>query len=208
MTTALRIGLTGGIGCGKSLVADLLKQAGMAVRDADDVARAALAPGQAVYAEVVKTFGAGMVDEHGNIRRSRLADLVFGDPEQRAVLNDLVHPAVLADLTEWMATVTGTGAHAVAVVPLLFETGFDRAVDRVLCIAADRAVVVDRLHRQRGWSEEETARRMAAQWPVEKKVERSDDVIWNNGDVDTLTARVDAWRNALDQPQHNNESNE
>jgi dephospho-CoA kinase len=183
------VALTGGIGCGKSESGRILAGLGAAVSEADEVARALLEPGQEVFEQVRRRFGSAMLDPGGRIDRGRLAALVFADGAARKALNELTHPPVMR---AWAQVARAEGRMAVAVVPLLFEAGAHEGWSAVVCVAADEAVALARL-RARGLDEEQARRRMAAQWPLARKIERSDYVIWNNGGRERLereTARI------------------
>lgn len=184
--------MTGGLGCGKSEVASLLIGHGLAVRDADVIARDLLEPGTGVHREVLEWFGPAVADDQGRIRREIVADRIFSDPAMRHRLEALVHPAVFDLLDQWFAEVTRGGAPAVAVVPLLFEAGREGWVDRILCVAASPEVALERVV-ARGMRRADAERRMAAQWPIQEKAERSHTTIWNNGTREDLGRAVEAW---------------
>ena len=183
------LGVTGGLGCGKTEVGKILMRLGWAVCDADDLARAALAPGGTAFDAVVAQFGRGILDRDGSVDRARLAAIVFNDANARAALNAIVHPQVRRMLQDWLEG-PAAGVDAAAVVPLLFEAGWDEGWTATVCVAARPEVVSERLQRQRGWSEAEIRRRMAAQWPLEEKQKRADYIIENNGSLEALEAQV------------------
>jgi len=189
------IGITGGIGCGKSEVGRLLAERGVAVLDADEVARRQLEPGTPVHAALRRRYGAPVQAPDGTLDRAWLARRVFGDAAEREALNALVHPPVLGAIRTWVAERRAQGPVAVQ-VPLLFEVGLVDPWDAVVCVAADAAVVQQRL-RARGWSDEEARQRLAAQWPLEEKMRRADYVIWNNGSLAELAAAVERIWNEL-----------
>ena len=192
----LKVGLTGGIGSGKSAVAQLLAGLGAEVLDADEVARRQLEPGQDVFNRVVARFGRGILDAQGRVDRAALARRVFADADEREALNSLTHPAVLEHIAEWAGLTQARGKVAVAEIPLLFEAGAEGLFDAVICVAADEATALARL-RARGWSDEDSLRRMRAQWPLEEKKRRSDFVIENNGDLESLRRETMRTFNAI-----------
>lgn len=192
------IGLTGGIGSGKSTVARLLAERGAVVVDADLLAREVVAPGGPAHDAVVQQFGAGVVTADGAIDRTALAALVFGDEEARIALNRIVHPAVGEEV---LARVAATGAadpDAIVVldVPLLAEVGRDRyPVAGVIVVDAPVETAVARLVAGRGFSEEDARARVAAQASRDERRAIADLVLDNSGDLEHLRAEVDrAWR--------------
>jgi dephospho-CoA kinase len=196
---SLAIGWTGGIACGKSTAAAMLAEAtGVAILDADAVAHELMEPGTPVYRRVAARFGPEVIGPDGRFDRRALGARVFEDPAARAALNRLVHPAVKRAWRTWLAERARRGEAGVVIVPLLFEAGAETGWDAVVCIAASPETAARRL-RDRGWTEEEARRRIAAQWPVEDKVRRADYVIWNDEDRETLRTRVLAtWRRITD----------
>ncbi len=181
-----RIALTGGIGCGKTEAARQLQALGAAVWDADEAVHRLLRRGTAAYQRIGRAFGPGVVRAGGGLCRVALAQAVFADARQRKKLEKILHPAVIREMRGWLAEQRRT---AVAVVPLLFEVGLQRGWDAVVCVAADEAVALRRL-RRRGVAPAEARRRMAAQWPLQRKVRQSDVVLWNNGTRRQLAAQV------------------
>jgi len=185
----VRIGLTGGIGSGKSTVAALLAERGARVVDADRIAREALAPGSPGLAAVVAEFGTGVLAGDGALDRAALAAIVFADPAARARLDGIVHPRVRARAAELVAAAP---ADAVVVqdVPLLVETGQAGSYDLVLVVEADPTTRVERLV-GRGMSAEDARARMASQATDEQRRAVADVVLRNDGDRGALAAQVD-----------------
>jgi dephospho-CoA kinase len=141
-----------------------------------------LAPGQAVFEEVVQAFGRDYLTAEKLVDRRKLGRLVFADAAAREKLNALMHPAIFDRVDRWLAGALVTHRHAVAMVPLLYETGSEGRFARVLVVAAEERLAIKRML-SRGWTEEEARARMNAQWPVEEKIARADAIIWNNGDL-------------------------
>jgi len=185
----LRIGLTGGIGSGKSTVAGLLADRGARVVDADRIAREVVEPGTPGLAAVVGEFGFGVLTPDGTLDRPALAALVFGDPAARARLDAVVHPLVRARAAELVAEVP---ADAVVVqdVPLLVETGQAGAYDLVLVVETDVDTRVARLV-DRGLSADDARARIASQATDEERRAVADVVLRNDGDRAALAAQVD-----------------
>jgi dephospho-CoA kinase len=185
----LRIGLTGGIGSGKSTVAALLTQHGARVVDADRIAREVVEPGTPGLAAVVAEFGEGVLTAEGALDRPALAALVFGDPAARARLDAVVHPLVQSRAAELVAAAP---ADAVIVqdVPLLVETGQASSFDLVLVVEADAGTRVARLV-ERGLTAEDARARIASQATDEQRRAVADVVLRNDGDREALAVQVD-----------------
>lgn len=185
------LGLTGGIGMGKSAAETLLRQRGVAVIDTDTLARQVVEPGQPALEEIRRYFGPEMLSPDGRLRREALARRVFADPQARLQLEALLHPRIRA---LWRAQVETwrVEGHPVAVVaiPLLFETHAERELDATICIACSAATQRQRLQR-RGWAPEQIDQRIAAQWPVEKKMAHADFVVWTEGGMDLHAAQLE-----------------
>ncbi|MDQ4133532.1 MAG: dephospho-CoA kinase [Actinomycetota bacterium] len=189
------IGLTGGIGVGKSSVASLFSKRGAVVIDADDLAREVVEPGEPGYAAVVERFGPSVVAADGRLDRKALADIVFSDPSARADLEAIVHPAVARLRDRYLAELVRDGSDRVVVVviPLLVEVGWDGA-DAVVVVDCAEEVAVRRLVERRGMDEADVRRRLAAQATREQRLARADWVIHNDGTPEDLAAEVDrAW---------------
>ena len=182
------IGLTGGVGCGKSTVAKILTRLGVPVLDTDAVAHELLLPGSPVLERVISEFGETYRNGNGLDRR-KLGKRVFADRKALERLNALMHPDVFQWMHQWLEETLAGHEQAVVMIPLLFETGAERWCDAVITVAADEHVVLQRLA-DRGWTETEARARMAAQLPLAEKVRRADAVIWNNEGLDALSQAV------------------
>ncbi|MFM9367272.1 dephospho-CoA kinase [Streptomyces sp. Da 82-17] len=185
----LKVGLTGGIGAGKSEVSRLLASYGAVLIDADRIAREVVEPGTPGLRAVVEAFGPEILAADGSLDRPRLGSVVFADPERLAVLNGIVHPLVGARSAELEAA---AGADSVVVhdVPLLTENGLAPLYDLVIVVDASPETQLDRLVRLRGMSEEDARARMAAQATREKRLEIADIVIDNDGPLEALEPQV------------------
>lgn len=184
------IGLTGGIGTGKSTVAAMLQRLGAAVIDADEAARAVVEPGTPGLEEVVREFGPEIAPD-GRLDRRRLADRVFNDPEALARLNAITHPLV----REWMAAKTLAAFEAGAVVvvqdvPLLFENNLERLFRGVILVYAPAEEQVRRLA-GRGMREDDARARIAAQLPIEEKRRRATWLVDNSGSIEKTRRQVE-----------------
>jgi dephospho-CoA kinase len=187
----LTVGLTGGIGAGKSEVARLLASYGAILVDADRIAREVVEPGTEGLAAVVAEFGPEVLAPDGSLDRPRLGAVVFADEERRKALNAIVHPLVGARSAE-LQQAAGPGDIVLHDVPLLTENGLAPYYDRVVVVDADPATQLDRLVRLRGMTEDEARSRMAAQATREERLAVADAVIDNNGPLEALEAQVRA----------------
>lgn len=192
------IALTGGIACGKSEVAGILRAMGVPVLDTDTVGHQLLVPGHAAFEQVLSVFGSGILDTEGSIDRRKLGALVFADDEARDRLNAILHPAIYHATFVWLEEQLNHHRHAVAMVPLLYETGAEKRFEQVMVVAADEAIMLRRM-RMRGWTDDEARARMKAQMSLREKVRRADTVIWNNEDLPSLKARaLEAWHHVTE----------
>jgi dephospho-CoA kinase len=190
------IGLTGGIGAGKSAVSALLARHGAVIVDADAIARQVVEPGGAAYEAVVARFGPGVTLPSGAVDRAALAAIVFSDPSARADLESLVHPAVGREIVTRLAGHAGTDDVIVLDVPLLVEAGGRRRypVDGLLVVDVPEDLAVERLVSVRGMSAEDARARIAAQASRAERLRQADYVILNIGSLDELEAMVEkAW---------------
>jgi dephospho-CoA kinase len=185
------IGLTGGVGMGKSTSAQLLRDRGVRVIDTDDLARQVVEPGQPALAEVLAAFGPEMAGPDGRLRRKELARRVFADPAARRQLEAILHPRIRmlwrAQVETWRAV-----GHplAVVVIPLLFETKAEAELDATICVACSVATQQERLL-ARGWSPEQIEQRNRAQWPIAQKIARADYLVWTEAGLDVHAAQIE-----------------
>lgn len=187
----LLVGLTGGIGSGKSTVGRMLERRGAILFDADLLARDAVAPGTPGHAAVVERFGAQVLDPDGGIDRSALAALVFTDPRARADLEAIVHPEVFRLLSEVVDPYRSTGKVVVFDAPLIVETGFHEACDVVLLVTAPVSTRIERLMRYRGMLADDAETRIASQASEEERERIADIAIRNEGGLEDLEREVD-----------------
>ncbi|MEW5351375.1 dephospho-CoA kinase [Streptomyces sp. 16-176A] len=186
----LSVGLTGGIGAGKSEVSRLFVEHGAVLIDADRIAREVVAPGTPGLAAVVEAFGPDVLAGDGSLDRPKLGSIVFADPDKLAVLNSIVHPLVGARSRE-LEESAAEDAVVVHDVPLLAENGLAPLYDLVIVVDAAPETQLDRLVRLRGMTEEDARARMAAQATREKRREIADVVIDNDVPLEELRERVD-----------------
>jgi dephospho-CoA kinase len=186
----LLIGLTGGIGSGKSTVSDRLAAKGAVVIDADAITRELQQPGTEVFDAMVSRFGDGIVADDGSLDRQAVADIAFADPDALADLNAIVHPAVGAEIARRLEVEAGTDHVVVLDVPLLVESGRSDLAALVV-VDVDPEVAVRRLVEHRGMREDDVRARMARQVSREERLSRADLVVDNSGSPDDLDAEVD-----------------
>ncbi|WP_217544384.1 dephospho-CoA kinase [Streptomyces sp. GbtcB6] len=197
----LKVGLTGGIGAGKSEVSRLLVGHGAVLIDADRIAREVVAPGTPGLAAVAEAFGPEVLAADGSLDRPKLGSIVFADPERLAVLNSIVHPLVGARSRE-LENSAADDAVVVHDVPLLAENSLAPLYDVVVVVDAAPETQLDRLTRLRGMTEEDARARMAAQATREKRLEIADIVIDNDVPLDALQRRVgDVWADLVRRAQ-------
>jgi dephospho-CoA kinase len=184
-------GLTGGVGMGKSAAERLLRARRVPVVDTDALAREVVEPGQPALAEIQRVFGPEVIDSDGQLRREEVARRVFADPAARQQLEAITHPRIrelwLAQAAAWRAE---GKRRAVVIIPLLFETGVEQEFDAVICVACTAATQRQRLC-DRGWSLDQIHQRIAAQWPVEKKIALANFVVWSEGGLEELAAQLE-----------------
>lgn len=191
-TAMLVVGLTGGIGSGKSTVAGLLAAKGAAVVDADRLARDVVAPGTPGLADVMARFGPAVVAGDGSLDRAALAQVVFGDPVALADLNAMVHPLVRAGIDQRLVELRASGPAVVVLeIPLLVESGRSYGAAAVIVVDCPPEVALRRLVQGRGMDEADARRRMAAQISRVERLAAADIVIDNSGPLEALAAEVD-----------------
>jgi len=192
----LKIALTGGAGTGKSTVARMFKELGAPVLDADQVARSVVAPGQPAWEQLRRAFGPEFFLPDGALNRAAMAGLVFGDPQARRRLDEIVHPEVRREMQRRLKELQEQGASLVIVeVPLLFEAGVEGEYDRIIVVDAGPREQMARLKDRDRRQEAEIAGILKAQWKIEEKRQRADYVIDNRGDLNATRRQVEnIWR--------------
>lgn len=185
------VGLTGGIGSGKSTAAARFVEHGAELIDADQIAREVVEPGKPAYNKLVQHFGRVILDADGFIDRPALGEVVFGDAGKRAVLNELTHPPVIAAIAEQLELLQAFDGVVIIDVPLLVESGVSRNYEAIVVIATKPDTQLQRLVELRGMPPEQAQARINAQAPLESKLEVATHVIWNEGSLDELYTIVD-----------------
>ncbi|MCH8235377.1 MAG: dephospho-CoA kinase [Chloroflexi bacterium] len=188
----MTIGLTGGIGSGKSEVADILRELGAQVIDADLVGHETYRRGEPAWDQVVEAFGSGVVGQDGEIDRGRLGRIVFGDPDSLKRLTDIVWPRIREGLEKRITSERDNGDTKVLVVEaaVLFEAGWGRLFDEIWVVTAPEADVLERLERQRNQKPAQTRARLRAQMTNEEREQRADVTVRNDEDRAALAATV------------------
>ena len=187
-----RIALTGGIACGKSLVAQLLQEKGVPVVDADQLARDVVAVGTEGLTAVVTAFGSHMLDETGALDRAKLGALVFSDPDKRKVLEQILYPRIASAGVEAMNALAASG-HEISIyeAALIFENGLEQAFDATLLVTTTQAIQVQRIVARDGLSEGAALQRIAAQMSLLEKEKRASYVLRNEGSKEDLKRALD-----------------
>jgi dephospho-CoA kinase len=188
----LRVGLTGGIASGKSTVASMLRDREYPVLDADALARELLEPGQEAYKEVVAEFGPNILARGGAVDRRRLAAVVFSDSQRRAKLNQIIHPRIRDVVANWFVALDRPGGPKLAFedAALILESGARASLDRIVVCWSRPEQQLARL-RERGMSEQEARRRIAAQMPIDEKRKLADEVIDCSGSMEETGRQID-----------------
>jgi dephospho-CoA kinase len=184
----LRVGLTGGIGSGKSTVARMFAARDVPIIDTDELAHELAEPGQAGHAAIVRQFGPDVLDADGRLDRTKMRARVFADPDERRRLENILHPEIRAEARRRLEL--SAAPYAIVAVPLLVETGFGNLVDRVLVVDCDEALQVQRTATRSGLTIQEIERVMAAQASRAQRLARADDVIENNAGLPELEVQV------------------
>jgi dephospho-CoA kinase len=185
------LGLTGGVGMGKSTAAAFFQKRGLRIVDTDQLARELVQPGQPALGEIRSALGDKFISPDGQLRRNELANVVFKDAAARKKLEEILHPRIRE---RWLAQVkTWRGENcpfAIVVIPLLYETRAESHFDKVICVACSENSRRERLL-ARGWTQSQTGARIAAQMPVSDKIARANFVIWSEGALENHSRQVD-----------------
>lgn len=198
----LELGLTGGIGSGKSTVSGLLVQRGAVLLDADAIVRDLQRPGTPVFLLMVERWGEAIISADGGLDRQAVADLVFSDAEELAALNSIVHPAVGDEMTRLRNELSATDSTVVLDIPLLVESGHE-GLDKVVVVDVEPEVALKRLVTHRGFSAADARERISRQVSRQERLARADWVVDNSGTMDELVAEVDQlwkWIGTLERP--------
>ena len=187
-----KIALTGGIATGKSYVSNRLRDAGVLIVDADVLAREVVAPGTPGLNAVRQRFGPDSVRRDGTMDRIRVGQIIFKDKRARQDLEAIIHPAVQRAIDKYFAALPKRTPFAVADIPLLFEAGLEGQFASVIVVACPRAMQLQRVMERNDLTREDAERRLAAQWPIDRKIDKATYVIRTDGTFDETNAQVDA----------------
>ena len=189
----LRVGLTGGMATGKSTAGLMFAERGCHLLDADRITHHLFQPGQAVYASVVQAFGGRILAPDGTIDRTILGDIVFNDPQARATLNGLVHPAVIRRQQEWLKEMEEQDPDGIAIVDaaLMIEAGTYKNYDKVIVVTCTPEIQRQRLRARLGLTEDQIELRIHSQMPVQEKVKYADFVVDSSGSIAATRDQVE-----------------
>jgi dephospho-CoA kinase len=188
----LIVGLTGGVASGKTAISQILKEEGAYLIDADQIARELVQPHTATWNELIKVFGKEILQEDGSIHRKRLAAKVFSDPEQRNLLNQILHPRIKMEMNKGVKEIGQKDPDAIVVIDaaLLIELGDHREMDKVIVVTSTEKQQIERLKKRDGVDQEEAQRVLSSQMPLEGKMKVADFVIQNEGSFEETRRRV------------------
>ena len=196
----ITMGLTGGIGAGKSEASEYLKRLGIPILDTDVVARELVTPGQPALDEIVAAFGSAILDSQGHLDRSALGQKVFGDSAARQRLEAILHPRIYDGWTAWTREQSLQDQRLCAVViPLLYEKGYDSHFQVTLALGCTPQTQRQRLH-QRQWTDQMIDQRLAAQWPMSEKLQRANYCLWSEGQREALHQQIEVVLKSMGYP--------
>jgi len=178
------IGLTGSIASGKSTIANMLKEMGLPIVDADLVARQVVEVGSPTLAKIAEVFGEDVLLPSGEMDRAKVGALIFNDEQKRLQLNSIIHPAIRGEMIRQRDAYVAEEKHVVMDIPLLFESNLQHFVEKILVVTVSPEVQLQRLMARNGLSKEEAQARISSQLPLKEKEDGADAVIYNNGTID------------------------
>lgn len=184
----LRIGLTGGIGSGKTAVAEEFAKYGAHVIDADRIAHELVKPGMPALNVIIKTFGDDLLDDGGHLKRDQLSQLVFSDDDQRKKLESILHPLILSEMENRISSIQSP--YCILVIPLLVETGLTKWADKILVVDVSKETQIERIIKRDNISQEDIQSILNAQCSREQRLQAADEIITNEGTFEDLSLRV------------------
>jgi dephospho-CoA kinase len=188
----LIVGLTGGVASGKTAVSQVLKEEGAYIIDADQIARELVQPHKPAWNELIRAFGQEILREDGSIHRKKLAEKVFADPEQRKLLNQVLHPRIKEEMDRRAKEIGQKDPEAIVMIdaPLIVELGDHREMDKLIVVTSTQTQQIERLKDRDGTSPEEALRIVSSQMPLEEKLKFADFVIRNEGSLEETRKRT------------------
>ncbi|MGX7196134.1 dephospho-CoA kinase [Enterococcus olivae] len=187
------LGVTGGIATGKSTVVQIFREHGFPIVDGDVVAREIVEPNQGGLAAIVETFGKEILHADGTLDRKKLGAVIFSDPEQRQVLNELLAPFLQEEISRQLTEAKKIAALVIADIPLLFEAEYDKKVDQTAVVYISEELQLQRLMMRDQLTEEQAMQRINSQLPIEEKKKRADIIFDNRGTKEKTRHQVEAW---------------
>lgn len=189
----LKIGLTGGIGCGKTTVANLFAGYGVPIIDADAIARYLVEPGLPAFQQLRQCFGSSIIDSHGRLNRAGLRELVFSDDQKRRQLESIMHPLIYQEMQTLVAALHDT--YVILIIPLLLETGRHNLVDRIAVVDCPENMQIERVKNRDGLAESTVFAILQTQVSRHQRLSSADDIIDNSGDAAALARQVETLHN-------------
>jgi len=189
----MRVGLTGGIGSGKTAVSDYFQRLGIPVLDTDVIARQVVEPGSEVLHQICQTFGNDLLNHKGELQREKLRALVFADADRRQRLENIIHPAIRRQLQDQLVRLADstTADYCIIVIPLLVEKNWQSQVDRILLVRADENLRGQRVKQRQSISQREIEQIMHSQTSDSERASVADDILINDGTLDELHQQID-----------------
>jgi dephospho-CoA kinase len=185
----LKIGLTGGIGSGKSTVADIFSSLGISIIDADLIAHQLTQPGNACFNEIKELFGENFIDSNGELNRKKIAETIFSNPSKKTDLENILHPRIKQRMLQAIEQ-TKAEHYIILVIPLLLESNFTDLVDRIIVVDADDDIRIQRIQQRDHRSEEQIKDIINSQVDRNQRLQRADDILYNNGELGVLRDAV------------------
>jgi dephospho-CoA kinase len=188
----LIIGLTGGVASGKSIISKVLKEEGAYLIDTDQIARELVEPETPTWKELVRVFGKEILQEDGSIHRKKLASKVFSDPEQKSLLDQIIHPRIKEEIDRHLERIARKDPEAIVIIdaPLLVEIGNHREMDKVIVVTSTEKQQIERLREREGINQKGAQRIIASQMPTQEKVKVADFVIQNEGSLEEVERKA------------------
>jgi dephospho-CoA kinase len=188
----LIVGLTGGVASGKTAVSQVLKEEGAYIIDADQIARELVQPHTSAWNELIRAFGQEILQEDGSIHRKKLADKVFAEPDQRKLLNQILHPRIKEEMDRRAKAIGEKDPEAIVVIdaPLIVELGDHREMDKLIVVTTTQTQQIERLKDRDGISPDEALRIVSSQMPMKEKLKFADYVIQNEGSPEETKKRA------------------